>query len=448
MSMKEGTMMKHQTRNATSWIVVLLLLIGVSACGEGGADDSTTTVSDASETETTEAGSGTTAVGVTVDLSYPIVDTGQVLFYDDSEEIKAPGIGEAFFGQDAGYDGLQPSYTDNGDGTISDLTTGLMWQQDPGDKMTYAEAAAGADSFELAGYDDWRLPSIKELYSLIDFSGLNPDPNCFTSADCGTTPFIDADFFAFEYGDTDAGERVIDSQWATSTLYVGTTMRGNDTVFGVNFADGRIKGYPITDPQRSEKEFFVIYVRGNPDYGVNDFVDNGDGTVSDLATGLMWQQGDSIDGMDWSEALDYCTALDTGGHDEWRLPNANELQSIVDYTRSTAVTDSAAIDPIFSASAVTDEGGGTNYGFYWTGTTHAYHARAIGGTEAVYVAFGEALGWMTDPRTGEYTLLDVHGAGAQRSDPKTGNAADFAHGRGPQGDVVRIDNLVRCVADA
>ncbi len=436
-------MMKQRTLKTSSWIVALLLLGGVSACGNDGADDSTTTATDASETVTAEAGSSTTAVGATVDLSYPIVDTGQVLFYDDSDKIEAPGIGEAFFGQDAGYDGLQPSYTDNGDGTLTDLTTGLMWQQDPGDKTTYAEAAAGADSFGLAGYDDWRLPSIKELYSLIQFSGV--DPNCM-EAGCDTIPFIDTDFFVFQYGDIDAGERVIDSQWATSTLYVGTTMGGNDTMFGVNFADGRIKGYPITDPQGGEKAFFVIYVRGNPDYGVNDFVDNGDGTVSDVATGLMWQQGDSIDGMDWSEALDYCTALDTGGYDEWRLPNAKELQSIVDYTRSTAITDSAAIDPIFSASAITDEGGGTNYGFYWTGTTHARDV--VGGRDAVYVAFGEALGWMKDPRTGEYTLLDVHGAGAQRSDPKTGNAADFAYGRGPQGDVVRIDNLVRCVADA
>ena len=43
------------------------------------------------------------------------------------------------------------------------------------------------------------------------------------------------------------------------------------------------------------------------------------------------------------------------------------------------------------------------------------------------------------------TLLDVHGAGAQRSDPKSGDAADYAGGHGPQGDVVRIDNYVRCV---
>ena len=41
--------------------------------------------------------------------------------------------------------------------------------------------------------------------------------------------------------------------------------------------------------------------------------------------------------------------------------------------------------------------------------------------------------------------MDVHGAGAQRSDPKTGNAGDYPQGHGPQGDVIRIDNYARCV---
>lgn len=42
-------------------------------------------------------------------------------------------------------------------------------------------------------------------------------------------------------------------------------------------------------------------------------------------------------------------------------------------------------------------------------------------------------------------LLDVHGAGSQRSDPKSGDPSRFPYGRGPQGDVIRINNFVRCV---
>ena len=40
----------------------------------------------------------------------------------------------------------------------------------------------------------------------------------------GLTPFIDTSYFAFDYGDTSAGERVIDAQYWSSTQYVGTTM--------------------------------------------------------------------------------------------------------------------------------------------------------------------------------------------------------------------------------
>jgi hypothetical protein len=72
--------------------------------------------------------------------TYPIVDTGQVRCYDNSREVKYPEVGEPFFGQDAQYQGNQPSYRDNGDGTITDLVTGLMWQKDPGPKKTFAQA--------------------------------------------------------------------------------------------------------------------------------------------------------------------------------------------------------------------------------------------------------------------------------------------------------------------
>ena len=78
--------------------------------------------------------------------TYPIVDTGQQRCYDNSIEINYPKAGEPFFGQDAQYQGNQPAYRDNGDGTITDLVTGLMWQKDPGPKKTFNEAVAGASA--------------------------------------------------------------------------------------------------------------------------------------------------------------------------------------------------------------------------------------------------------------------------------------------------------------
>lgn len=182
-------------------------------------------------------------------------------------------------------------------------------------------------------------------------------------------------------------------------------------------------------------------VRGNTDYGKNDFVDNGDGTITDNATGLMWQQDDDGTARDWEESLEYAEGLELAGHDGWRLPSSKELQGIVDYTRSPATTGSPAIDPLFSCTEIEDaEGNSGQYPYYWSGSTHLDGPNP--GGAAAYVAFGKAMGKMNG------NLLDVHGAGAQRSDPKSGNQSDYPQFKGPQGDVRWVYNYVRCVRDA
>jgi hypothetical protein len=93
-----------------------------------------------------------------------------------TREIACPQPGEPFYGQDAQHHGVQPAYWDNGDGIVTDLNTGLMWQKMPGSKVTCDEALAATGKFNLAGYDDWQLPDIKELYLLILFSGTDPPP--------------------------------------------------------------------------------------------------------------------------------------------------------------------------------------------------------------------------------------------------------------------------------
>ena len=243
--------------------------------------------------------------GPTKPLTYRVVDTGQTHVFSDSRQLlKPPKPGAPFFGQDAFYEGPQPSYRDNGDGTVTDLNTGLMWVQARGSKVPWGDAIAGAASCRVGGHADWRMPTIKEIYSLINFSGgFHPEGN--------STPYLDTKYFRFVYGDPSKGERPIDCQDWSATQYVSTTMNGNPTVFGVNFADGRIKGYPKQrrGPEGSTtSRMYVRYVRGNPEYGKNDFHDNGDGTVSDRATGLMWSKADSMAGMNWEAALAWVQA--------------------------------------------------------------------------------------------------------------------------------------------
>lgn len=106
------------------------------------------------------------------DYTYAVVDTGQTKCYGNRGEIDCPRPGEAFYGQDANYDGPEPSYQDNGDGTITDLKTGLMWQQTPTfEHYAWDDARRYAEQLVLAGHDDWRLPTIKEFIRLLRIDG-------------------------------------------------------------------------------------------------------------------------------------------------------------------------------------------------------------------------------------------------------------------------------------
>jgi len=385
---------------------------------------------------------------------YAVVGTGVVLSYNNSGVIPLPAPGASFYGQNTNYPGNIPSYKDNGDGTITDQVTGLMWEKTTDkngdgvinyyDKKYYADALEGAASCRTGGFTDWRLPTIKELYSLIMYYGAEPVPTATTQG--MAVPYINTDYFSFGYGDInssqhggDSNERIIDAQYATTSIYVSTTMNGQPTMFGVNFADGRIKGYPAN----SRKKYYVLYVRGNNEYGKNDFVDNSDGTITDKATGLMWMKDDNGTAVLWEDALIYANNFTYAGCSDWRLPDIKELQSIVDYTRSPETTGSAAISPVFNCTQITNEAGIVDFPFYISSTTFCSQTPEKG-THACYISFGRAMGYMAV--FGGW--IDVHGAGAQRSEPKIGDPGDYPTGFGPQGDAIRIYNYVRLVRNA
>jgi hypothetical protein len=96
-----------------------------------------------------------------------------------------------------------------------------------------------------------------------------------------------------------------------------------------------------------EEQYLAISVNGGivcaPDYPVwgvgpaspTGFTDNGDGTVNHALTGLMWQQAVDSQSYNWSDAGKYCDGLVLGGHDNWRLPTEEELQSIVDFNQES-----------------------------------------------------------------------------------------------------------------
>ncbi|MGD7653373.1 MAG: DUF1566 domain-containing protein [Verrucomicrobiales bacterium] len=383
--------------------------------------------------------------------SYVTVDTNQTTFYDTTGAAidPAPVAGEAYFGQDAAYRETPPNTTDNLNGTVSDNNTGLIWQQVPPEAFySWTEAQAYADSLDLAGEDDWRLPTIKELLSLADFNG--------SSRAEIDLPYIDDSVFTvydpqevgtFVPAGTSSTKRDIDGQYWSSTAYVGRTINDDSVTFGFNFVDGRIKGYPNGVLSGPTGTAFVRCVRGNPDYGKNNFIDNGDGTITDLATGLMWLQDDSgaypsagsrgNGTLDWVEALDWAENLTHAGYDDWTLPDAKQLHTIVDYSRAPDAEDpamqSAAIDPVFH---ITEQ-----ESWFWSSTSLGDDLFEW----AVYVCFGRAL---AIDQTTFLPTTNAHGAGAMRSDPKVDDGTDYSEGHGPQYDQIRTYNYVRPVRRA
>ncbi|UUX91980.1 Lcl C-terminal domain-containing protein [Methanoplanus endosymbiosus] len=374
-------------------------------------------------------------------LTYPIVDTNQGLCFDNSEIISCPAKGEAFYGQDAQYTGITPSYTDNGDGTVTDEVTGLIWAQDLTDSaMSWKDAGAYCEDLVLAGYDDWRLPTVKELWSIRDFSQGHP--------------WVDTDYFYLVGDGSDLAQH---HSW-TSNLYLIESEYQNEQVIGdpawiVNDWTGHIKAM-------SGKRF-VRAIRGDTTYGINDFVDNGDGTVTDKATGLMWSQDDNGEMLYWEEALAYAESATISGYDDWRLPNIKELQSIADYSAE----EIPAMDTgVFSLTEVTnviyDSDGNqidtqVNYPFYWSGTSSLHIEEYTEEGGEVYVEGGSSTAWFFS--SGYNTLpsgYDLHGAGSvcfgAKSEENAGveNSVEFMVRlvRGgdvtetPNGDPATIDN--------
>ncbi|MEK7991537.1 MAG: DUF1566 domain-containing protein, partial [Thiotrichaceae bacterium] len=341
--------------------------------------------------------------GVTINLksglTYPIVDTRQGTCYNNSQLIDCPALDAAFYGQDGQYTGNAPSYTDNGNATITDNVTGLLWTQEISSyAMPWSDAASYCESLETGNVSNWRLPSVKELWSLRDFST--------------GWPWIDTDYFYLVGDGSELGQH---HSW-TNNLYLVESEYQNEQVQGdpafiVNDWTGHIKAM--------SGNRFVRCVKGD-EYGINDFVDNADKTVTDNATSLMWMQDDSGYTMNWEDALKYAEESTYAGYDDWRLPNAKEIQSIVKYDGSFPAINSS----LFNLSELTNVKGQTDYPFYWTSTSNP--VQGAEGDEDIdggkIYAWVLAFGYNTDPDG-----YDLHGAGSFVFDAKAEEVSTDSH---------------------
>ncbi|MDY6836631.1 MAG: DUF1566 domain-containing protein [Thermodesulfobacteriota bacterium] len=254
-------------------------------------------------------------------------DTGQAKCYDDIQETTCPAPHAPFYGQDAHYTVNAPSYeikrVDEHE-VVIDHVTGLTWQRhDDGMKRTWRQAVDYCENLSLGGYADWRLPTKKELQSLLNYRFFRPA--------------LDTAYFAYSHMPDDC-------YWsATTRVFLSVS------AWKLSFWEGQAAISGENDLN------YVRAVRGRAlEFG--HFVDNGDGTVTDTSSGLMWQQTETK-AMRWKKALAYCEDTELGGYQDWRLPNIRELLSLVDEN-----VDAPAINAGFFP--------GCRPRTYWSSTTH------------------------------------------------------------------------------
>ena len=219
-------------------------------------------------------------------------------------------------GQEADRALNPPIFAVNGDGTVTDLVTGLMWQQTDSAEMTWENASLYCKALRTGGFSDWRLPFAHEGFSILNHSALNPAL------------------------DTTVFEKSSAEYWWSSD------QRADDaTRIWVTNAGGGIGPHPKNETISAggAKRMQTRCVRSAVavDSLRRSFTDNGDGTVTDYHTGLMWQKTDSGAALAWSDAGRYASGLTLAGHNDWRLPNIKELQSINDESLTNPSLDRA-----------------------------------------------------------------------------------------------------------
>jgi quinol monooxygenase YgiN len=281
----------------------------------------------------------------------PVPKTGQKRCWDTAGTfIQCAGTGQDGDAQ-AGAAWPSPRFVDNGNGTVTDKLTDLIWLKDADffGEVTWEQAlqkaqhlaggSGGLNDGSKAG--DWRLPNIREIQTVIDYGTGHP------ILPAGH-PFKNAKMSIYWTSTT---------LTAAPTLAWMTTLGIGPTVFDLKINDNRMwpvrgtgrvaqtgqkvgwdaHGQPVADLEGTGQD-------GETQAGVPApnprFVDNQDGTVTDRLTGLVWlKNADAFGLRTWDQALAACNSLSMFDHGlgdgsapgDWRLPNIKEIESLVDY---------------------------------------------------------------------------------------------------------------------
>ncbi len=254
--------------------------------------------------------------------TFIVPPTNQTQCYDDSGPIECPDTAgsatcktHAFCGQDAQYpDNLRTFTVENhsSQDVVMDSLTGIMWERIFVQDKKWQDAVSYCANLNYAGYGDWKLPSVHDLAGIVDYGRSKP------AVDTSAFPGTPSGYF-----------------WASG---------GNKDGWYVSFVNGESSYTDLTASVRCMRS--KSFPTGGDRFITREY-EPGEDIVMDMATGLMWQDGYTI-GKDWQHALAYCESLNYGGFSDWRLPNINELRSLVNYDKTKPATDFPKTIPVAS----------------------------------------------------------------------------------------------------
>mgnify|MGYP000052905118 CR=1 FL=1 len=225
---------------------------------------------------------------------------------------------------------------------VRDNVSGLIWEvkstdgsihdkentYSPGDWSDgQSEFTTELNTTQFGGFSDWRVPTIRELLFIVDYDQANPAIN--------TSYFPNTALQCYSSSTSAASVTGGFIPWCCNSISGGSSHL--------------ITSYHYLRAVRGEAE------------GIMNFVDNGNGTITDKNTGLIWQKGSPDSTMDWNSSLTYCENLTLAGYENWRLPTIKELISIVDYCQYDP-----AINIEFFPNTASDK--------YWSSTTNVSDA--------------------------------------------------------------------------
>ena len=251
--------------------------------------------------------------------------TGQTSCHAEYETIACPtSSSDDFFGQDAQYRNkcVAQSFTPGTGvqaGTVIDNNTGLIWEQSPSENEYIWNDAQNhctdLNSSNYAGINSWRVPNPLELLTIVDNSTYDPATN--------------SNFTGMPTWEDSSGLLWTSAEYKSNTSYAYAFM----PYYGLYY------GYEDSDCLKT-KTYKVLCVSGDemqPATSSNFTTQtiSGSVVVTDSKTGLMWQK-EYVTDKTWQQALKYCEDSTYAGYSDWRLPNKNELSSLINYEKSGA----------------------------------------------------------------------------------------------------------------